>query len=147
MKSRPRSRFASAEGGATALEFALLVGPLLLVVLGTMEFGRFLWTTNALQQVAIRTARCMGVLLAGCATGNVYSSSSSLSYAQSLATSYGITLPAPSITLSDPTSCAGAPGFAVVTISYTFTSVVPTLLPSLSSAAPVTATACFANQS
>jgi Flp pilus assembly protein TadG len=42
-------RFGRANGGAAAVEFALVVGPLLLLIFGVFEFGRLLWTREAIQ--------------------------------------------------------------------------------------------------
>jgi Flp pilus assembly protein TadG len=58
IRRRARS-FGRAEGGATAIEFAIVVGPLLLLMFATLEFGRMLWTREALQSAAIAGARCM----------------------------------------------------------------------------------------
>lgn len=47
--------------GSTAVEFAF-VGPLLLLMMfGVIEFGRALWTENALQYAVAEAARCMTV--------------------------------------------------------------------------------------
>jgi Flp pilus assembly protein TadG len=61
MRRRSFRRFAGARSGATAVEFALVIGPLLLVLLGTVEVSRLLWTRQAIQSVAIAGARCLGV--------------------------------------------------------------------------------------
>ena len=46
---------------ATAAEFALLVPAILLLLLGTIECGRLLWTKQTLDEVAYNTARGMAV--------------------------------------------------------------------------------------
>jgi len=50
-------RFDSSERGATLVEFALAVTVLLTSMFGVIEFGRALWTHNALTDAARRGAR------------------------------------------------------------------------------------------
>ena len=50
-------RFDSNERGATLIEFALAVTVLLTAMFGVVEFGRALWTHNALTDAARRGAR------------------------------------------------------------------------------------------
>ena len=50
--------FANRDGGA-AVEFALGMPVLLLAMLGVVEFGRLLWTQNALHYAVQEAARCM----------------------------------------------------------------------------------------
>ena len=137
--------------GVVAMEFAISASALMLLTLGTIEFGRLLWTQEALNATAIQTARCIGVLASSCASGGAYSATNTTSYAETVASGWGITLAASDITATnDQTSgaCAGtAQGtFAQVSIAYTFQSVVPGLLTMLSNGENLTAQACFANQ-
>jgi Flp pilus assembly protein TadG len=44
--------------GAAAVEFALILWPLLLLLLGTIDGGRILWTQNTLQYAVEQAARC-----------------------------------------------------------------------------------------
>ena len=133
-----------ADGGA-AVEFSAVILTLFTLLFGVTEFGWYMWTANALQQTAIQSARCMGVLSGSCATGSAYSSTKTLSYVQQLATTYGVTVPSAGVTLSTSASCGGATGFSSVTINYTFTTVVPNLITGLASV-PMTEQACFPNQ-
>ena len=50
-----------AQDGATAVEFALVLPMFLMLVFGSIEFGRLLWTQQALQETAIAGARCMAI--------------------------------------------------------------------------------------
>ncbi len=104
-----------------------------------------MWTANALQQTAIQSARCMGVVATNCASGAAYSSTNTLSYVQSVASTYGVTVPTAGVTLSRAATCGGASGFSQVTINYTFRTAVPNLITGLSSVA-MTQQACFPNQ-
>ncbi len=138
---------AMGQRGAASVEFAILIGPMLLLIFGVIEFGRFFWAANALEQIATRTVRCMGVRQASCSAGGAYSQSASLAFAKDLAQGYAITLPDSAVTLSNAGVCAGISGFSTATISYSFTTMVPKLIPALAARGPLTATACFPNQS
>jgi TadE-like protein len=56
------------QNGATLVEFALVSPVFLAPLFGTLEFGRALWTQQALQQTAIAGARCMALPQTNCAT-------------------------------------------------------------------------------
>ncbi len=45
------------ESGATAVEFAMVSGAFILLLLGIFEMGRALWITNSLQYAAERASR------------------------------------------------------------------------------------------
>lgn len=55
------TRLARCSRGATALEFALIAPPLLMLLIGTMDVGRLLWTRAALHDAVARAARCVAV--------------------------------------------------------------------------------------
>ena len=50
-----------ARSGSSAVEFALILLPLTMLIFGGVEFGRLMWTRNGMQQTAVNVARCMGV--------------------------------------------------------------------------------------
>jgi Flp pilus assembly protein TadG len=134
-----------------ALEFAIVSVPLMMLVLGTIEFGRLLWTMQALQTTAAEGARCMGILASSCASGGAYSAGNTTSYIESLATDWGVSLTTGDFTTltrtSTNTACSptgGTPNVSEVTISYTFNSMVPGLLSMISSKA-LTGHACYPN--
>ena len=133
-------------GGGTAVEFSAVILTMFTLLFGVTEFGWYMWTANALQQVAIQGSRCMGVVATNCASGAAYSSTNTLAYVQSVASTYGVTVPTAGVTLSRAATCGGASGFSQVTINYTFTTAVPNLITGLSSV-PMTEQACFPNQS
>lgn len=54
---KQNKRFKSNEQGATLVEFSIAATVLLVVVFGVIEFGRALWTHNALSDAARRGAR------------------------------------------------------------------------------------------
>jgi Flp pilus assembly protein TadG len=137
-----------------ALEFALLSVPLMLLVFGVIEFGRLLWTQQALQMTASEAARCVGILANSCSSGGSYSSANTTSYIETVASSWGITLTSSNISPpvtrnSTNTACApsgGTPNVSEVTLTYTFQTMVPGLLTMLSSNV-LTGHACSPNNS
>jgi Flp pilus assembly protein TadG len=140
-----RRRWAGDESGGSAVEFSLVLTAFCLMLFGIVEYGRYMWTANVLQQTAIQTARCMGLLQTNCAASHAYSSSATTTYAQGIASGLGVVIPAADFTLSHGATCAGAANLSQVTISYTYQSALPGLLPGIS-AAPLTESACFPNQ-
>jgi len=143
---RRLSRFARHQGGASALEFALLAVPLLLIVVGTIEYGRALWTQQAMQSLAIATARCIGVAQSECSNSGTYSSGKTTAYVISEAAKLGVPLEATNVSVNASTSCQGVAGFATVTINYRFVSAVPEFITALFLGPDLRATACFPNQ-
>jgi Flp pilus assembly protein TadG len=137
--------------GVAALEFALVSIPLMMLAFGTIEFGRLLWTRQALETTAAEVARCIGVLSSSCASGGVYSSGNTTTYAESVASGWGVTLTSTNLTLTASASSGGCSGLgktlAEVTINYTFETAVPGLLPMLSGGSALTGHACFPIQS
>jgi hypothetical protein len=106
-----------------------------------------MWARDALQETAIAGARCMGVLNSNCAVGSAFDSASTTTYIQSLAGDWGIVLPSSGVTLNRNATCAGVSGLSSVSLNYTFQTVTPGLLGPLSGGVPLTATACFPNNS
>jgi len=148
MTARPRriGRLARVRDGTVALEFALLAVPFLMLSFGIIEFGRLIWTTEALQATAAIGARCMGVLASSCSSSGAYSSTASSTYIVSIASGWNVTIPTSALTLTTSGTCGGVTGFSEVTITYSFQTVVPLLLDSLAAGIPLDVTACFPNQ-
>jgi Flp pilus assembly protein TadG len=144
---RPRSiTFLRAVSGATAVEFALVAGPMFLIIFGVFEFGRAMWTREALQSVAVEGARCMGVLNTSCAPSGVYSATVTRAFVQNEARKLSVALEDSAVTLSNNTSCTGVAGFSQVSINYTFTTLVPLLITQFQNGIPLVVSACFPNQ-
>lgn len=139
-------RFRHDDSGASALEFALLAVPLLLIIVGTIEYGRALWTQEAMQSLAIAAARCIGVSQSQCSTSGAYSSSKTSTYVIAEAAKLGVPLQSTNITVNANTSCRGVSGFATVAISYTFVSAAPQFVTALVLGPTLKANACFPNQ-
>lgn len=137
-----------------ALEFALLAMPLLLLVLGILEFGRLMWFREALQMTANQGARCMGVVASSCASGGAYNATNTTTYIENVANNWGITLANANVVLARPSTNANClptlttpvTPMSEVTITYTFQTAIPQLLNMLVGKS-LTARACFPNSS
>lgn len=131
-------------GGATAVEFAFVAPMFLMLVFGTVEFGRLLWTKQALQETAIAGARCVAIAQGSNPTSSPCASSGTTTYITNVAKAWGLTLA--SIDPSTPTT-GGCAGLSQVTLTSTFTSVVPSLIQLGASGITLTASACYPNNS
>lgn len=138
-------RFKRDEGGASALEFAILALPFLAMVFGVAEFGRARWTSAALQEAAQAGARCMGLTLSACSTNGTYDAGATIATVQGYAARWSVTLPASGVALNNAANCGGASGFSQVTLTMPFRTVVPALIPALASGFNLQATSCFPN--
>jgi Flp pilus assembly protein TadG len=149
---QPRS-LVTASGGATAIEFALVAPMFLMLVFGSIEFGRLLWTKEALQETAIAGARCVAIAQGSgqnkspCASGGSYSSTTADSYIQTVASGWGLTVPTSGIALYPTGNSSACTGLSQVTLTYLFNSVVPQLVRLSSSGIALTASACYPNNS
>jgi Flp pilus assembly protein TadG len=132
--------------GASALEFAIVAPILLLLVMGIIEFGRLMWTREALQQSAFSGARCMGVLSANCASAGSVNTAATDSFIQSVGAGWMISIPSSAIALNPNTVCGSVAGFSQVTLTYTFSTAVPNLIRVLAPGVTLTAQACYPNQ-
>lgn len=138
-----------------ALEFALLAMPMLVLVLGILEFGRLMWVREALQMTANQGARCMGVVATSCASSGTYDAPTTTTYIRNLAHNWGISLVGANVTLERPvvsnanclpTLTTPLTPMSQVTITYTFQTAVPQLFDRLVGKS-LTARACFPNSS
>src|SRR5689334_13485719 len=132
-------------GGATALEFGLVLTPLMALSFGIFEFGRLFWNYEALQQTAIAGARCMGIRASSCASGGAYNAGNTTTYIQGVASAWGLAIPNGNITLNASATCGGVTGLSQVQLTYSFTTVLPQILPTLAGGNTLSATACFPN--
>ena len=127
--------------GSTALEFAFVAPPLLLLLFGGLEYGRLLWTWQALQLAGDQTARCVAIGGTACSTPSTYAVNTASGFgALGLATSgVAVTnLPATSTTTCNPLSGNAA---IRIQLSLTFTSPVATFIPSLNKT--LVTTSCY----
>jgi Flp pilus assembly protein TadG len=136
-----------AQHGAVLVEFALVAPVFLMLLFGVIEFGRALWMQQALHQIAIVGARCMALPQSACASAATYDSTKTMTYIQQAANQWGLSLSNADIVQNNATNCGGQTGFSEVSVSIIFQSVVPQLLNIRSGAIPLTAAACFPNNS
>jgi Flp pilus assembly protein TadG len=152
--SKPRSgRLALLNDGTTAVEFALVAPMFLMLVFGAIEFGRLLWTQQALQETATAAARCIAIAQGSnatsspCASGGSYSATSATTYIQTVASGWGLSIPGSDISLNTSVPSGGCQGLSQVTLTSTFNSVVPNLIELSTGGVTLTASACYPNNS
>jgi Flp pilus assembly protein TadG len=102
--------------GVAAVEFAFILPALILLLVGTMETGRLIWTQSVLHYAVEHAARCAAVDVNNCAT-----TAQVQNYAIAMASP--VPIPAADFTVTTP-ACG-----AQVAASYPFQTVVANLLP------------------
>jgi Flp pilus assembly protein TadG len=127
---RRRSLWRNAEG-VTAIEFAIVFPAFLLLVFGVFEFGRAFWIWNTMQLAVDEGGRYAMVFNSPTApwgpTGGTCSTGRTeciVTYAKSQL--YGLT--ASDFTVTAVQGTSGSISIVTITATYTFISVVPTLL-------------------
>lgn len=140
-----RLRLLRCRRGVSAVEFSIIAPVMLMMGLGALEYGRLAWTQEALQASAVSGARCVGVLASGCASAGAYSSTSSQAFVVSQAAGWNVTVTTSQVTVSRTASCGGVNGFASVTITYTFQTVLPLVIDSLKNGIDLSVSACYPN--
>jgi Flp pilus assembly protein TadG len=145
--ARRLSHFLADRSGASAVEFALVAVPLLMLIFGTLEYGRLMWTRQALQESAIAGARCVGVLAQGCTASGTYDANTARSFVRQTAQNWFVALDDADITVSNAARCGGVEGFSSITIQHEFITPVPAALVGLAEGTALSASACFPNQS
>jgi Flp pilus assembly protein TadG len=136
--------------GVTAVEFALIATPMLIMTTGTIEFGRLLWTMQAVQAVAAEAARCMSVLDTACAASGAYSESNTITYITTLGSAWGLNITAtelgPKTAAPDRAATIGTiSGLSEVQISYPFVSPLSALLPGITGSRTIIGVAYIPN--
>jgi Flp pilus assembly protein TadG len=105
--------------GTTATEFALVAPALCMLVYGTMEFGRMVWTQSALNFAVEEAARCASVTPGTCGTSN-----QTATYASNKISSANV--PASDFALTKATGCVTA-AFPYPFVATGLFSMTPTL--------------------
>jgi Flp pilus assembly protein TadG len=113
--------------GAVAIEFAAIALPLLLLIGGSIEIGRYTWTRHALQDAASTGARCLGLRVSPCATDGSMDRAATVGYVRQQAADWVITIADDAVTAEATSTCHGAGDFARVGIRTRFVSVLPVL--------------------
>ncbi len=126
-----KSSFALNQRGAAAIEFAIILPALLLLVLGIMDTGRLLWTYTTLNSASETAARCYAIQASGCTTPAAVQN-----YAVTQA--WGLTISASAFSVTTQTCGARVSG------TYVFTFVIPWLsVVGNSNSITLTAVACY----
>ena len=133
----PHSKDAIADArGATAVEFALVAPVLLAFIMLLIEGGRMEWTRQAIQEVAVNTARCMAVGQTECTTD-----AGIVRYARQRGNDWGVSMAAATITPSVNQTCNSVGGMRRVDISLPYRSAVGKLIPAVPQ--ELSAASCF----
>lgn len=132
------SSFASDENGATAVEFALVLPVMILMILGVIEGNRYLWSQQAIQEATSHTARCMAISTNGCETIDGVKL-----YAQQRASKVGVKITTMDVTALANQNCNGTDNMSKVVISVPYASPLTTLIPLFPK--KLNAEACFPN--
>jgi len=127
--------FRECQRGTTAVEFAAVVGPLLMLMFAVMEYGQLFWAQEGLQETAIAGERCVGLGSTSCTNATAF--------IQTEALKWSLTLPSSGITVNASTTCGGVAGFSQVSLTYTFQSIMPQFLNLTSTGTTLTASSCF----
>lgn len=113
------------ESGASAVEFAMLIAPFLLLLFGVIEISRALWTRQATQDIATATARCIGVLQEECSTNGAFDPSKTALFVRSAAAGRAVRLEEADVRLANGGECMGVSGAAEAQLRARFDSVFP----------------------
>ena len=128
--------------GTTSLEFAIVAVPLMLLLFGTIEFGRMVWALQAMQLAGDQTARCVAIGASACATPSAYAAS----IAQGLG-AVGLTASGVAVSIqtasSSPAVCtlSGSNTATLVKLTLIFSSPVAALIPGINQT--LTTNSCY----
>jgi Flp pilus assembly protein TadG len=104
----------ASENGTTALEYGLILPALIMMILGSMDVGRLIWTYTTLHRAVQASARCAAVMPSICGTAQQVA-------IRAVNEAWGLPVTAGMFSLQTP-SCG-----AQVTASYSFSLLVPWL--------------------
>ncbi len=128
-----------AQAGVVSVEFAMLAGLLVLLLIGTLSAGVLVLSQTALQEVSAQTARCAALGSSLCPSAPQYA----VQLAQQRLFPGVIT--AADVTVAQAASCNGATGqYTTVTITSGYWS---GLFPSVLNGVQLTAEACYPSHS
>lgn len=113
--------------GAVAIEFAAIALPLILLLAGTMEVSRYMWTQHALQDAASTGARCLGLRMAPCFVNETFDQLGTVGFVREQASDWAVRVEDDAVTTEAASNCHGTTDFARVGIRNPFTSVLAVL--------------------
>lgn len=114
--------------GAVAIEFAAIALPLMLLLGGSVEISRYVWTRLALQDAASAGARCLGLRVAPCFNAETMDLNATVGLVREQATDWAIDIAEDAVTADAVDACEGVDGFSRIGIRHRFTDVL-TILP------------------
>ena len=119
--------FGPNQRGAIAVEFAFIAIPLLLLLIGSLEISRLVWTHHALQDAAANGARCVGLRNPPCVTDGISNQATARGFVQEKAAGWIVFIAAEAVTVEEIAECNGVSGFSRVTVRHEFYSVLNVL--------------------
>ncbi|WP_104017260.1 TadE/TadG family type IV pilus assembly protein [Roseovarius nitratireducens] len=108
------------QSGAVAIEFAFIALPLVLLLGGSIEIGRYVWTRLALQDAASTGARCLALQIAPCFGAETMDLNGTVSFVREQGAAWAIVIPDDSITAEETGACQAVDDFAKIGIRYRF---------------------------
>jgi Flp pilus assembly protein TadG len=125
--------------GSTAVEFALVAPAFLMFLFLILDGGRMMFTKQALNELAVATARCAAIKSTGC---------TSVSAVQSWAVARGVarsmlSINTSNVAINQSTTCNGQANMAQATISLTYKKGALIFLPQSAVPSTMISTACF----
>lgn len=124
MKMRAALRvFGRNQRGAIAVEFAFIAIPLMLLLVGSLEVSRLVWTRHALQDAAANGARCVGLRSPPCVLDGVANQAGARGFVQDKAAGWIVFIATEAVTVEEDAECNGLAGFARVKVHHDFYSV------------------------
>ena len=124
---------APAEAGSMALEYGILLPALVLLMLGSMDVARLIWTYTTLHRAVEASARCAAINPAACGSANLVTS-------RAVTEAWGLPVTAEMFSLQQQ-GCG-----ARVTANYSFSLLIPWLSQSpdtLPNSITLTVSACY----
>jgi len=111
--------------GAVAIEFAAIALPLMLLLVGSIEASRYIWTSLALQDAASTGARCLGLQLAPCFDNENMDQAATVGFVKEQALRWAIDIPSETVTPAATAECQEFDDFTRIEIRHQFTSILP----------------------
>jgi len=106
--------------GSSAVEFAIIIPVLLVLILGIYEFGRLYWIQNTLQYAAEQTGRCVMASTNGTSVTTISGTGATCPLSNNLGGLNSANVSVASNSVSQCTGGLSASKCQLITITYTF---------------------------